>query len=111
MNATPNRRLVAPTTGDGSTNGPWTTSDPETFPIAILSDYRFGPADPEIVATVGVGDVMGIESADECAANARLIAAAPELYEFVRAIARRFANGAVGVQARELLGRHQLPPT
>lgn len=92
----------------GNTPGPWHTSDLETYPIGILSGYRWGNADPEIVAHVAVSDIMGIEDPDECAANAKLIAAAPSLYEYVRRIANREGDGMVD-QAETILRQFGLP--
>lgn len=63
------------------TRGPWRISG-DTYPIGILVGDE---NDPQIVAQVG-GDHMSIESDEECQANAKLIASAPELLEALRCV-------------------------
>src|SRR3990167_3740517 len=59
------------------TPGPWTTTG-DTYPIGVLASHRFGADDPEVVCQIG-GDIKTPEDSNECEANARLIAAAPEM--------------------------------
>ena len=59
------------------TPGPWQVGS-ETYPIAILSGHRHGSPDNEVICIIG-DDPMTPEDDDECKANARLIAAAPDL--------------------------------
>src|SRR3990167_11499257 len=63
------------------TPGPWTTTG-DTYPIGVLASHRFGADDPEVVCQIG-GDIKTPEDSNECEANARLIAAAPEMVALV----------------------------
>jgi hypothetical protein len=49
-----------------------------TFPVGVLSSHRHGAEDPEQICFVG-NDLMSPEDEAENIANARLIAAAPDL--------------------------------
>ena len=66
------------------TPGPWTTTG-DTYPIGVLASHRFGADDPEVVCQIG-GDIKTPEDSNECEANARLIAAAPEMLATLQAI-------------------------
>ena len=70
------------------TPGPWTIHN-DTFPMEVR-DVK----NSDVVAKIG-GTGLSVESPEECEANARLIAAAPELLEALNGIsddAQEFIN-------------------
>jgi len=64
------------------TPGPWYVVDDRPM-FGILSKHRFGANDPEVICQIGQ-DIMCPQSEEEAAANAHLIAAAPDLLEILR---------------------------
>jgi hypothetical protein len=57
-----------------------------TFPCGVLSSHRYGEGDPEQICYIG-GDLMSPEDEAENIANARLIAAAPDMLAALKGIA------------------------
>jgi hypothetical protein len=83
------------------TPGPWKYS-PQTERV-YFTDKKSGEEPP--ICEMAVSDIMAIQNEDEVAANAHLIAAAPELLEALKAVRAWLNdyNGHMGVPQTKMI--------